>query len=101
MSPWRTGLLFSALAALGPAQACGGHGVQPRPMSLRETLEFRTPSNLAVSPDGGEVAYVVKQAQLRSNAYVAALYVIPASGGAPRLLAQAENIEAVRWMPNG
>jgi dipeptidyl aminopeptidase/acylaminoacyl peptidase len=71
------------------------------PMSIRQKVEFNHPGSVAMSPDGRHVAYVVKHARLATDAYTATLYSIPAIGGSPLRLAQAEDIAVVQWMSDG
>jgi dipeptidyl aminopeptidase/acylaminoacyl peptidase len=79
-----------------------------RPVTLDDLMKFRTIVDVKISPDGGRVAYVVSTPSLLKNQHEAALYVVPASGGAPQRLAESVRIlntplpsPKVRWSQDG
>src|SRR5882724_10662325 len=97
-------MLLCRLGALLFSTASGTHAqdVAPasakHPLTIRETLGLRRPSSVQIAPDGRHVAYVVTQAVLERNQDHAILYLAPIYGpGAPRSLAEAIHLTAVRW----
>ena len=62
-----------------------------RPVSIDDLISVRKPTELALSPDGRWVAYVVMSPGLRDNSYTHDLYVVPSSGkGQPQRVLQGE-----------
>lgn len=51
----------------------------PRPVSPMDLLTLRDPKGLSLSPDGKYVAFVVGQADLQTNGYRSALFVVSTS----------------------
>ena len=74
--------LWFALSALAAATALA----QPRPFTLEDEMRMRSIVDVRIAPDGGSVAYVVSTPNLTTNQHDAALYVVPAAGGAPKRL---------------
>ncbi len=83
-----------------------------RPMTVRDVLSVREIAGQAISSDGGNVAFIVKDAQIPTNDYKYTLFVMPAFGppaksasGAtdlvsqPKELLSAKSISNVRWAP--
>lgn len=70
-------------------------------MTIQQSLEVREPGSMSFSPDGAQLAYVVKQAVLSSDSYRHTLQIGLTRGGAPRTLATAESIGSVQWTSDG
>lgn len=71
------------------------------PMTLDEIVSLREFHEPELSPDGRQVAFVVKQAFRDCDCYRAALYLADVSGGAPRKLIEEEEISGLHWMRDG
>ncbi|WP_129778438.1 prolyl oligopeptidase family serine peptidase [Peristeroidobacter soli] len=73
----------------------------PAPITLDEIVSLREFREPQLSPDGRQVAFVVKQAFRDCDCYRAALYLADVSGGAPRKLIEEEEISGLHWMRDG
>ncbi len=97
----------------GPVQATGIdaklQATPRRPISIEDMIEVNTPSEVAISPNGRWVAYVLHTAAIESNNHLHDVYVVPTDGSLPprRLthnqprdgyFASLESISAV-WAP--
>jgi dipeptidyl aminopeptidase/acylaminoacyl peptidase len=73
---------------------------RPTPADL---ARLRVPTDLRISPDGGQVCFVVKEASPGLDGYRMALWIAPADGGAPlrQLTLGAKRDVAPRWSPDG
>ena len=94
-------LLILAAAVALSAQA-------PRRVTIDDLMALRTINDVKISPSGDRVAYTVSTPSLERNAHEPQLFVMPASGGAAKRLAEAHRIftpalpaPRVRWMPGG
>jgi len=81
---------------------------EARRVAIDDLMRLRPISDVGISPDGEQVAYVVSQASFEKDAYEAVLYLVPASGGAPLRLTQQTRIfnrprprPELRWSPDG
>jgi dipeptidyl aminopeptidase/acylaminoacyl peptidase len=72
----------------------------PRPEDL---YQLRVPTEVALSPDGRSVAFVVKSVAPGKDGYRSALWVAPTdgSGEARQLTAGTKNDTTPRWSPDG
>ncbi len=77
-------------------------------MTVDDEMKFRAIVDVRIAPDGEKVAYVVSTPSLPKNEHEAALYVVPASGGAPAQLGRTLKIfntptpqPRLRWSPDG
>jgi dipeptidyl aminopeptidase/acylaminoacyl peptidase len=72
----------------------------PRPEDL---YELRVPTDLALSPDGRSVVFVVKIAAPGVDGYRSALWIAPTDGSAAarQLTVGSRNDTAPRWSPDG
>lgn len=105
MRPVAIAIGLSVLALADPAWASCDHMLPKpneasgpiRPVTSADLIELRdigSPeswaypgvSPLALSPDRGSIAFVINQAEIASNSYCRALVVMPANGGAPRVV---------------
>jgi dipeptidyl aminopeptidase/acylaminoacyl peptidase len=76
----------AAQAVLQPADVIGVKGI--------EAVEL--------SPDGSQVLFVVKEADLGANKYSKTIWLVPASGeGSPARLTDTEKDDAPQWSPDG
>jgi dipeptidyl aminopeptidase/acylaminoacyl peptidase len=72
----------------------------PRPEDL---LDLRVPVEVRLSPDGSQVAFVVRSAAPARDGYRHALWLVPADGSAParQLTLGRKSDTAPRWSPDG
>ena len=74
---------------------------QGRPFDVETLLRIQRIGDPALSPDGRLVAYTVATPDLDKNAQSKQIYVVPVSGGAPRLLTRdGTTNERARWSPD-
>src|SRR5262249_31208337 len=81
---------------------------QRRPVSIDDEMKLRSIVDVRIAPDGEQVAIVVSTPNLSTNEHEAALFLVPAQGGAPRPLAAGLRIfnrpvpsPQLRWSPDG
>ncbi|OLC84851.1 MAG: hypothetical protein AUH72_00705 [Acidobacteria bacterium 13_1_40CM_4_65_8] len=77
-------------------------------VTLDDVMSFRSIVDVSMSPQGDRVAYVVSTPSLTRNQHVAELFVVPASGGVPKRLADTTRVlntplpsPKLRWSPDG
>jgi dipeptidyl aminopeptidase/acylaminoacyl peptidase len=78
-----------------------------RPMTVDEEMRLRSIVDVRISPDGARVAYVVSRPSLEKNEHQAALFIVPAGGGASTALGDSVRIfnaptprPQLRWTPD-
>jgi dipeptidyl aminopeptidase/acylaminoacyl peptidase len=64
----------------GEAGASEARLVPKRPVSVEDTIEVTTPSEVKISPDGRWVSYVLRRAVIDENHYLRDVYVVPIDG---------------------
>lgn len=75
-------------------------GAAQRGLTFRDIIEQREPVSPRVSPDGGMVAFLVREPSLAANSVRVSLYVV-APDSAPRKLAEESSIGQLSWTPDG
>ncbi len=78
-----------------------------RPITVKDVLSVREIESQMISPEGQNVAFVVKDAQIATNDYKYTLFVIPVTGpgsasadtAQPKELVSLKGISNVRWAP--
>jgi dipeptidyl aminopeptidase/acylaminoacyl peptidase len=77
-------------------------------VTVDDLMRLRSVSDVQISPDGGQIAYVVSTPSLETAAHEAVLYRIPATGGTPLRLTYQTRIfnkplpsPWLRWSPDG
>lgn len=92
----RHAVLFALLVA-------GSVHAQPKPVTPDDYASVATPVEVAVSPDGKQVAYVLATWDEKSDRRVTAVWVVPTDGkGTPRkLTADAANDRHPKWAADG
>jgi dipeptidyl aminopeptidase/acylaminoacyl peptidase len=97
-----TGSLLVILAAIAVSAQ------SPRRVTIDDLMALRTINDVEISPSGDRVAYAVSTPSVERNAHEAALFVMSATGGAPKRLAESHRIftpalpaPRLRWLPNG
>jgi dipeptidyl aminopeptidase/acylaminoacyl peptidase len=89
------------------AAACAAAWVQPeskdpdRIVSLQEAVELQSITEPRRSPDGGRVAFLVKQRSLACDCTRTSLYVVSISGGHARKILETETLSNLHWLSNG
>src|SRR5437879_6547251 len=74
------------LTLLAAALAAGGAATPVRPVTVADLMGLRSISDVRLSPDGRQVAYVVSRPALEKDEHEAVLYLVPAAGGSPARL---------------
>src|SRR5262245_14549664 len=104
-----TTFLKATAASAALAMGTGGVGTASlRPMTIDDEMKLRAIVDVRISPDGARVAYVASTPVLPKNEHEGALFVVPATGGAPRALGSSVRIfntpvprPQLRWSPDG
>ena len=80
----------------------------PRQVTIDDLMGLRTINDVKISPAGDRVAYTVSTPSVERNAHEPALFIIGATGGTPKRLAETYRISApalpaprLRWLPDG
>ena len=80
----------------------------PRRVTIDDLMALRTINDVKISPAGDRVAYTVSTPSVERNAHEAALFVMPATGGTAKRLAESHRIftpalpaPRLRWLPGG
>lgn len=78
------------------------------PVTVDNLMSLRSIVDVKISPDGERVAYVVSTPSLARDEHEAAIWVVPAAGGAPTRIGEALHIfnaplpaPKLRWSPDG
>src|SRR5678815_272133 len=72
-----------------------------RPMTFDDVMAIKTVSSAAISPDGKLVAYSVSYADMKDNERRNEIWMVAASGGAPRKFTSGKNDSSPVWSPDG
>jgi dipeptidyl aminopeptidase/acylaminoacyl peptidase len=95
-----------ALLAAAPAAVAAGAGA--RPVTVADLMGLRSISDVRISPDGRQVAYVVSRPALEKDEHEAVLYLVPAAGGpagrltfGTRIFNKPRPAPHLRWSPDG
>lgn len=73
-----------------------------RPIALEDVLKIRFPQDAAISPDGSRVLYALTRLDEETNEFRGNLWMVPATGGAPRPFTADEARDAYpAWSPDG
>jgi dipeptidyl aminopeptidase/acylaminoacyl peptidase len=117
-TPSRTSLVVCLVLLAAPPAASARPAAAPpaasprpaaaRPVTVGDLMRLRSISDVRISPDGSQVAYVVSQPSLEKDEHEAVLYLVSASGGAParltygtRLFNKPRPAPHLRWSPDG
>src|SRR5438270_3117285 len=75
----------------------------PLPLSPEDLYEFRFLTDAQISPDGARVAYSVKTANPKHDAYVGAIWLVSSDGTNPpaQITAGIAQDSSPRWSPDG
>ena len=98
----------STLVVAALASSLQATAQPPRKVTIDDLMALRTINDVRIAPAGDRVAYTVSAPSLERNAHEPALFIIPASGGTPKLLAESHRIftpalpaPRLRWLPDG
>ncbi len=98
----------SAFLSVGLALLAAPVSAAPRPVTVADLMALRSIADVRISPDGGQVAYVVSQPSFEKDEHEASLYLVSAAGGPPARLAHGARIfnrprpvPRLRWTPDG
>lgn len=90
-------LICLAIACAAPSLAQGR-----RPMTFDDLVAVKRIGDAQVSPDGRQVAFVVTEVDKAANRGKRSIWVVPTSGGDPRVLITSErNDDTPRWSKDG
>src|SRR5579884_1089914 len=77
-------------------------------MTIDDLMRVRFLSDVRISPDGKQIAYVVSTPSLESDEHAADLYLVSSSGGTPVQLTHSTHIfnrptplPGLQWSPDG
>ena len=94
--------------ASGARAAAGAGAAAARPVTVADLMGLRSISDVRISPDGRQVAYVVSRPSLEKDEHEAVLYLVAAGGGTPERLTYGTRIfnkprpaPHLRWSPDG
>ncbi len=83
-------------------------GQQKKQVTLDDVMKLASIVDVRISPQGDRVAYVVSRPSIEKNQHETELFVVAASGGMPRRLAESTRIfntplpaPKLRWSPDG
>ncbi len=93
---WVAVLVCVGLAAPGRAEE------KLRPMTVDDVMKVRYITDVALSPDGERIAYVISEADLKQGRYNTDVWLLPFAGGTPtRLTNSPGQDDSPRWSPDG
>jgi dipeptidyl aminopeptidase/acylaminoacyl peptidase len=96
---WGLTLILLGIPATASLDAQGN---EPRKWTVDDVLAMKAVSDVAVSPDGRRVAYVVTTRDRESNVNNSDIWVVSTDGGEPLQLTQAPRADrAPRWAADG
>src|SRR5215831_18760956 len=72
-----------------------------RPITQTDLYSFQWAANPQISPDGSRVVFVHVAVNSKHDGYETALWLVPSTGGAPRLLTNGPRDSSPRWSPDG
>ncbi len=107
VSGWAAPALWSVAIGTGATSLVAQEPQEPRearPMTVEDVLELRTVSQLAVSPDGSWVAYVVSERSMEEDRLETDVWVVPSDGGpedARQLTFRPGSDGSPQWHPSG
>ena len=100
--------MFTALASALAALVALVAPAAPAKVTIDDLMALRTINDVKISPAGDRVAYTVSTPSVERNAHEPALFVVNATGGTPKRLAESYRIftpalpaPRLRWRPDG
>lgn len=90
-------ILLCALVGHAPSVLA----LEKRPMTLGDIFRIKTVSEPQVSPDGKQIAFIVREANVNRNTYFTNIWTLSLSGDEPRRLTdETGNESVIRWSPD-
>jgi dipeptidyl aminopeptidase/acylaminoacyl peptidase len=83
------------------ALACGASGQTSRSFTINDLLKVRRVSDPQLSPDDRTIAYTVTDMDKTANRGIPQIYLVPVSGGEPKLAGSGLRSSSPRWSPDG
>src|SRR5438128_2749010 len=96
MKRYAKGVLLLVLAL-----ACSASAQTFRQLTINDLLKVRRVGDPQLSPDGKWIAYTVTDIDKTANRGIPQIYLVPASGGEPKLLGSGLRSSSPRWSPDG
>jgi dipeptidyl aminopeptidase/acylaminoacyl peptidase len=96
MKRYATRVLFLMLAL-----ACGAAGQTSRQFTINDLLKVRRVGDPQLAPDGRTIAYTVTDMDKTANRGIPQIYLVPTSGGEPKLAGSGLRSSSPRWSPDG
>ena len=72
-----------------------------RPITETDLYSFKWVADPKISPDGSQIAYTLVTVNEKRDGYSTALWLVGASGGAPRQITSGPRDTSPRWSPDG
>lgn len=90
------------LALILPARGMAAQGAAPKPWTVDDVMALKGVGEVAVSPDGKRVAYVVTERSIETNATNSDIWVVSAAGGDARRVTSGPRADrAPQWAGDG
>jgi dipeptidyl aminopeptidase/acylaminoacyl peptidase len=96
MKRYATGVLLLVLAL-----ACSAAGQTFRQFTINDLLKVRRVGDPQLSPDGRMIAYTITDIDKTANRGISQIYLVPVTGGEPKLLGSGLRSNSPRWSPDG
>jgi dipeptidyl aminopeptidase/acylaminoacyl peptidase len=96
MKRYATRVLFLVLAL-----ACVASGQTFRSFTINDLLKVRRVGDPQLAPDGRTIAYTVTDMDKTANRGIPQIYLVPTSGGEPKLAGSGLRSSSPRWSPDG
>lgn len=88
-------LLVLALACVGTGQTTN------RQFTINDLLKVRRVGDPQLSPDGRMIAFTITDIDKTANRGISQIYLVPVTGGEPKLLGSGLRSNSPRWSPDG
>jgi dipeptidyl aminopeptidase/acylaminoacyl peptidase len=83
------------------ALACGVSAQTFRQFTINDLLKVRRVGDPQLSPDGRMIAFTINDIDKTANRGVSQIYLVPVTGGEPKLLGSGLRSNSPRWSPDG
>ena len=96
MKRYAIGVLLVVLALAYPVA-----GQTYRPFTINDLLKVRRVGDPQLSPDGRMIAFMITDMDKTANRGISQIYLVPVTGGEPKLLGSGLRSSSPRWSPDG